>query len=418
MDTQGVIQIITLVILLILSAFFSSAETALSCANKMRIRSLANEGNERAKRVQKIHENYSKMLSAVLIGNNIVNIAASSLATTFTIRLFGNTFVGIATGLLTLLVLIFGEIVPKTWAGANADKITLAYSGIISILMFVLTPVIFIVDKIASGIIKLFHMNSGSDTKLITEGELRTYMDVSKEEGVIEHEEHHIINNIFDFSDSIAEDIMIPRIDMTVVASTASYDEVLMLFRKTMYSRLPVYEDTPDNIIGMIHMKDLFFWKDETKFKIKKLMRDLHYTYEKKKTSDLLMEMRSKAMNLAIVLDEYGSAVGMITMEDLLEEIVGEIRDEYDDDEAMFIRKVNASTYLIDASRKLIDINDTLSLSITSEDYDTLGGIMIEKLDRLPEVNEIVTLDDGITLQARSIKQHRIHTILLKMPVE
>ena len=227
-----------------------------------------------------------------------------------------------------------------------------------------------------------------------------------------------VYNNIFDFSDSIAEDIMIPRIDMTVVASTASYDEVLMLFRKTMYSRLPVYEDTPDNIIGMIHMKDLFFWKDETKFKIKKLMRDLHYTYEKKKTSDLLMEMRSKAMNLAIVLDEYGSAVGMITMEDLLEEIVGEIRDEYDDDEAMFIRKVNASTYLIDASRKLIDINDTLSLSITSEDYDTLGGIMIEKLDRLPEVNEIVTLDDGITLQARSIKQHRIHTILLKMPVE
>ena len=418
MDTQGVIQIITLVILLILSAFFSSAETALSCANKMRIRSLANEGNERAKRVQKIHENYSKMLSAILIGNNIVNIAASSLVTTFTIRLIGNTFVGIATGLLTLLVLIFGEIVPKTWAGANADKIALAYSGIISILMFVLTPVIFIVDKIASGIIKLFHMNSGSDTKLITEGELRTYMDVSKEEGVIEHEEHHIINNIFDFSDSIAEDIMIPRIDMTVVASTASYDEVLMLFRKTMYSRLPVYEDTPDNIIGMIHMKDFFFWKDEAKFKIKKLMRDIHYTYEKKKTSDLLMEMRSKAMNLAIVLDEYGSAVGMITMEDLLEEIVGEIRDEYDDDEAMFIRKVNASTYLIDASRKLIDINDTLSLSITSEDYDTLGGIMIEKLDRLPEVNEIVTLDDGITLQARSIKQHRIHTILLKMPVE
>lgn len=418
MDPQGVIQIITLVILLILSAFFSSAETALSCANKMRIRSLANEGNERAKRVQKIHENYSKMLSAILIGNNIVNIAASSLVTTFTIRLIGNTFVGIATGILTLFVLIFGEIVPKTWAGTNADKIALAYSGIISILMFILTPVIFIVDKIASGIIKLFHMNSGSDTKLITEGELRTYMDVSKEEGVIEHEEHHIINNIFDFSDSIAEDIMIPRIDMTVVASTASYDEVLMLFRKTMYSRLPVYEDTPDNIIGMIHMKDFFFWKDETKFKIKKLMRDLHYTYEKKKTSDLLMEMRSKAMNLAIVLDEYGSAVGMITMEDLLEEIVGEIRDEYDDDEAMFIRKVNASTYLIDASRKLIDINDTLSLSITSEDYDTLGGIMIEKLDRLPEVNEIVTLDDGITLQARSIKQHRIHTILLKMPVD
>lgn len=418
MDTQGVIQIIILVILLILSAFFSSAETALSCANKMRIRTLANEGNERAKRVQKIHANYSKMLSAVLIGNNIVNIAASSLVTTFTIRLLGNTFVGIATGILTLLVLIFGEIVPKTWAGANADKIALAYSGIISMLMFILTPVIFVVDKIASGIIRLLHMNSDTDKQLITAGELRTYMDVSKEEGVIEHEEHHIINNIFDFSDSAAEDIMIPRIDMTTVSSSASYDEVLMLFRKTMYSRIPVYEETPDNLIGMIHMKDFFFWKDESKFKIKKIMRDMHYTYEKKKTSDLLMEMRSKAMNLAIVLDEYGSVVGMITMEDLLEEIVGEIRDEYDDDEAMFIRKVNANSYLIDGSRKLIDINDVLSLSITSEDYDTLGGVMIEKLDRLPEVYEVVELEDGITLQARSIKQNRIHTILLKMPVD
>jgi len=417
MDTQGVIQLIILVILLILSAFFSSAETALSCANKMRIRALANEGNERAKRVQQIHENYSKMLSAVLIGNNIVNIAASSLATTLTIRLLGNTFVGIATGILTLLVLIFGEIVPKTWAGSNADSIALAYSGIIRFLMFLLTPVILIIDTIASGIIKLFRLDANADRQLITEGELRTYVDVSKEEGVIEHDEHHIINNIFDFSDSMAEDIMIPRIDMTTVASTASYDEVLMLFRKTMYSRIPVYEDTPDNLIGMIHMKDFFFWKDESKFKIKKILRDMHYTYEKKKTSDLLKEMRNKALNLAIVLDEYGSAVGMITMEDLLEEIVGEIRDEYDDDEAKFIRKVNANTYLIDASRKLIDINDVLSLSITSEDYDTLGGIMIEKLDRLPEANEIVELENGITLQARSIKQNRIHTILLKMPV-
>lgn len=417
MDTTGVIQLFTLLVLLILSGFFSSAETALTCVNKVRMRSLAEDGNKRALRVQLILESYSKVLSTILIGNNIVNIGASSLATTLTIRIFGSQFVGVCTGILTFLVLIFGEIVPKTWAGSHADKIALAYSGIVHVLMTLLTPVIWVVDNIAQGIIRLFHLGATPGEGSITEDELRTYVDVSHEEGVIESEEREFIHNVFDFSDSTASEIMIPRIDMASISSSATYEEIFKLFKKTMYTRIPVYEEEhPDNVIGFIHMKDFLLTKDSPHFKISKLLRKVYYTYERKKTSDLFVEMREKATSLAIVLDEYGSAVGMISMEDLLEEIVGEIRDEYDADEAELIKHIDDSTYLIEASMKLDDVNDALDLSLNSEDYDSLGGIMIESLDRLPKNNETVILEDGITLQARGIFQNRIRKVLLKLP--
>lgn len=416
MDTAGAIQLLILLILLILSGFFSSAETALTCANKVRIRSLAEDGNKKAIRVQSILESYSKILSTILIGNNIVNIGASSLATTLTIRIFGSQFVGFCTGLLTFLILIFGEIVPKTWAGVHADQIALAYGGVIRLLMILFTPVIWVVDNIAQGIIRLFHLGAKPGEGSITEDELRTYVDVSHEEGIIETEEREFINNVFDFSDSTAQEIMIPRIDVTAISSSATYEEIFTLFKKTMYTRIPVYmEENPDNIIGFIHMKDFLLTKDSPRFKISKLLRKVHYTYERKKTSDLFVELREKATSLVIVLDEYGSAVGMITMEDLLEEIVGEIRDEYDADEAELIKHIDDFTYLIEAGMKLDDVNDALGLTLESEDYDSLGGIMIDKLDRLPKNNETVTLEDGTTLQARGIFQNRIRKVLLKL---
>ncbi len=417
MDTTGVIQLLILLVLLILSGFFSSAETALTCANKVRIRSLADEGNKRALRVQIILESYSKVLSTILIGNNIVNIGASSLATTLTIRLFGNRFVGICTGILTFLVLIFGEIVPKTWAGSHADKIALAYSSIIHILMTVLTPIIWIVDNIAQGIIRLFHLGAKPGEGNITQEELRTYVDVSHEEGVIESGERKFIHNVFDFSDSTAAEIMIPRINMTSLSSDSTYEEIFTQFKKTMYTRIPVYEDdNPDNIIGFVHMKDFILTKDSPRFKVNKILRNVYYTYERKKTSDLFVELREKATNIAIVLDEYGSAVGMITMEDLLEEIVGEIRDEYDADEAELIKKIDTHRYLIEGSMKVDDVNEALNLSLESEDYDSIGGIMIDRLDRLPKNNETVVLENGISLQARGISQNRIRNVLIKFP--
>lgn len=416
MDTSGVIQLISLFLLLLLSGFFSSAETALTTVNKVRIRTLCEEGNKRAKTTQKILDNYSKVLSTILIGNNIVNITASSLATTFAIKLWGNFAVGIATGVLTILVLLFGEIIPKNLAMLNAEKISLAYSSIIYALMQLFTPVIFIVDALSNLIMKLLHIDPNKKISTMTESELKTYVDVSHEDGVIESEEREIIYNVFDFSDAVAKDIMIPRIDMVTVSLDTGYEDLLKVFRESMYTRIPVYEEDKDNVIGLVNIKDFILVTDEAHFHIKDIIREAHYTYEFKKTADLMVEMREKTTNVAFVLNEYGSTVGMITLEDLLEEIVGEIRDEYDEDEDEYIKAIDSNTYLVEGGMKLDDINDALEISLQSEDYDSLGGLMIEKLDRLPEEDEEIELESGIRLKAQGIIHNRITKVLLTIP--
>lgn len=416
MDAPGVIQLVFLFVLIILSAFFSSAETALSTVNRVRIRTLEEEGNKKAARVNKVLENYSKMLSAILIGNNIVNLSASALATTLAMRI--NLAVGIATGILTVVVLICGEIVPKTWAMTSSEKISLTYSGIIYFLMQVLTPVIFVVDKMANGILRLMHIDPNQRMNTMTEAELRTYVDVSHEDGVIETEEREMIYNVFDFSDAQAKDIMIPRINMVTVSIEDSYQEVLSVFRESMYTRLPVYQDDIDNIIGLINIKDFILTENEENFHVKDILRDAHYTYEFKKVADLLYELREKTTNVTFVLNEYGSTVGMITLEDLLEEIVGEIRDEYDADEEELIQKIDEHTWLVEGSMKLDDINDELGTELDSEDYDSVGGLIIECLDRLPEDNEEVTLANGIQLKVQGIDQNRIVKVLMTLPEE
>ena len=417
-----IFQLVVLILLIVLSAFFSSAETAFSSANRIKMRSLADEGNKTAALVIKILDSYSKLLSAILIGNNVVNLSASSLATTIAIALSeplglqASLMTGLATGILTVVVLLGGEIVPKTWANLNADKIVLVYAPIIRFLMVVLTPVIFIVDKISTGILRLFRIDPNKKNSTMTENELRSYVDVSHEDGVIEEEEKEMIYNVFDFGDSLAKDIMIPRIDMVSVEDTATHKEVMELFRENMYTRLPVYHDSTDNIIGIINIKDFLFVKDPEKFAIKDIMRDAYYTYEYKKTSDLMMEMRKSSSNIALVLNEYGSTEGMITLEDLLEEIVGEIRDEYDEDEETLIQDLGDNTYVVPGGMKLDDINNSIDTNFTSEDYDSIGGLIIEKLDKLPEEGETVTLEDGTELTVKTVNQNRIEEVLMKLP--
>lgn len=414
MDAPGVIQLIFLIILVILSGFFSSAETALTTVNRVRMRTLEEDGSKRAARVNKILENYSKMLSTILIGNNIVNLSASALATTLAMQI--NLAVGIATGILTLVVLICGEIVPKTWAMLSSEKLSLAYSGIIYGLMQILTPVIYIIDKLANGILRMMHIDPSKKITTMTEAELRTYVEVSHEDGVIESEEREMIYNVFDFSDAQAKDIMIPRINMISVDINDSYSQILSVFREYMYTRLPVYQDDNDNIIGIINIKDFILCEDEENFHVNDILRDAHYTYEFKKIADLLYELRETTTNVAFVLNEYGVTVGMITLEDLLEEIVGEIRDEYDEDEEELIQEVDERTYLVEGSMKLDDINDELGTELDSEDYDSIGGLIIECLDRLPEDNEEVTLENGIQLQVQGIEQNRIVKVLMTLP--
>ncbi len=407
------VRLIVLIVLVLLSAFFSSAETAFMTVNRVKIKALADEGNKRAASVIRICEDTQKMLSAILIGNNIVNLSASALMTVFVTDLWGSFAVGIGTGVLTLVVLIVGEILPKTIATAYSENMSLWYAGIIIFIMAITKPLSFIINGVASAILKVLRVDVQNRVAM-TENELKTYVDVSHEDGVIESGEKEIIYNVFDFSDAVAKDIMIPRIDMSCVSTDDDYNEVMKVFKDEMYTRIPVYEgNEQDNIIGLINIKDLILIEDKDNFKIKDHLRKAYYTYEFKKTADLLMEMREKSQNVAFVLSEYGTTVGMITLEDLLEEIVGEIRDEYDSDEAQFIKDLGDNKYLVEGNMKLDDINDALGTDLDSEDYDSIGGLMIENLDRLPGDGETVNLDNGITLTARAIKRNRITKVLM-----
>lgn len=413
METSDILQLVILVILLSASAFFSSAETALMTSNKLKIRNLAENGDKRAKKVLDITANTDKMLSAILIGNNVVNLTASSLSTTLTLKIFGSSLVGIATGILTFLILVFGEITPKNVASKNAENMALAYISVISVIVTIMTPVIFIVNKVAGAVISIFTKNS-DENNAVTEEELRAMVEYSHEEGVIENEEKKMIVNVVDFGDTVAGDIMVPRVDMVMVDEKSSYEEILQVFREERYTRIPVYEETPDNVIGILNVKDFLLIEDKENFVMKELLREPLYTYEYKKTSALMMDMRKTGANIVIVLDEYGITAGLITLEDMLEEIVGEIRDEFDADEDEGITKVSDLEYLIDGSTNLDDINDRIGLELSSDEYESIGGLIMEKLGRIPAEGEIINLD-SIVLTVKKMDHARIEKVCLKL---
>ena len=413
METSDILQLVILVLLLYDSAFFSSAETALMTSNKLRIRNLAENGDKRAENVLEITANTDKMLSAILIGNNIVNLSASALSTTLTLKVFGSSLVGVATGILTFLILVFGEITPKNVASKNAEDMALKYIGIISLLVIVLTPAIYVVNKVAGIVISLFIKNN-DDNNTVTEDELRAMVEVSHEDGVIEKEEKKMIVNVVDFGDTVAGDIMLPRVDMVMVSVESSYGEILKIFREERYTRIPVYEESPDNVIGILNVKDFLLIEDKENFSVKEHLREPLYTYEYKKTSSLMVDMRKTGANIVIVLDEYGTTVGLITLEDMLEEIVGEIRDEFDAEEDEGITKISETEYLIDGSTNLDDVNDRIGLELSSEEYESIGGIIMEKLGRLPVEGEIITFDN-IILTVKKMDHARIEKVGLKL---
>ena len=412
MSSGDGIQLLILILLLLMSAFFSSTETALTTVNKIRVRTLAEAGDKQAEYVLKIIEDPSKMLSAILIGNNVVNLYASSLSTVLATRIWGNKVVGIATGVLTLLILIFGEITPKTIATIQAERIAFRFAKIIYYIMTVLTPVIFVVNQLSFFVLKLLRVDVKAKGESITEDELRTIVEVSHEEGVIESEEKKMINNVFDFGDAVARDVMLPKVNMTFVDVNATYEELMEVFRSEKYTRYPVFEETTDNVIGVLNIKDVFLKGGEKDFSVRKYLRKPLYTYEFKKVSELMREMRKAAISIVIVLDEYGSTVGLITLEDMLEEIVGDIRDEYDGDEEKSIQRIAPREYMIDGSVKLDDLDDRLNLDLQSEEYDSIGGLVIGLLNHLPQEKEEVVVDN-VRLVVECVDKNRIDKIHL-----
>ena len=416
MDPSDTYQIIILLILLALSAFFSSNETALMSVNKIRLRSLADEGNKRAAMALDILENQTpKLLSAILIGNNIVNISASSLATTLAYS-FGGYMVSIVTVILTVLILIFGEITPKNYATINSEKITLRYIPVFKFLMTIMTPVIFIINLFSRGVMRLMRVDPDAASKAMTEEELRTIVDVSHEDGVIESDEKEMIYNVFDLGDATAKDIMVPRVHVTFADVESTYDELIEIFREDKFTRLPVYKDSQNNIVGIINMKDLLLYDKNEEFVIDRFLRKPHFTYETKSISDLLVEMKDSTFNIAIVLDEYGDMAGLITLEDILEEIVGEIHDEYDEKEDELVQKISDREYIIEGSMHLDDVNDHLNTELDSEDYDSLGGFIIEHLDRLPVAGDEVITEEGIRLIVEKLDKNRIEKVHVYLP--
>lgn len=415
MDASPIIQLIIIFILLALSAFFSSSETALTTVNKHKLRTLIDEGNKSAAKVIKVTENSGKLLSTILIGNNIVNISASALATTLCTNVFGNKYVGIATGILTLFVLVFGEITPKTLATRYAIKLSLIFVYPISVLMVIFTPVIWLLNILTGVIFKILRVNPDENANAMTESELRTIVDVSQEEGVIEQEEHFMISNVVDFGDALSKDIMIPRTDVICADVNSTYEELVKLFMDETYSRIPIYEESKDHIIGLLYLKDLFFYTQKTDMKyfdLRSILRKPLFVYEYQKTSQIFSDMKTSSVTMAIVLDEYGITSGIITMEDLIEEIVGEIRDEYDENENDVIRKLADDTYDIDASIKLDDLNDALHTNMHSEDYDSLAGFVIEVMDKLPSEGE-ETDYENLHFKVSQVYRNRIERIIL-----
>ncbi len=416
MDPSDIWSLILLVVLLYLSSFFSSAETALTSVNRHRIRSLAENGNKNALLIQQLLEEQSKLLTAILIGNNIVNLTASSLVTILTSKIVGGWAVGIGTGLLTLIILIFGEIAPKTIATLRAEQLSLRYARIIRVFVLVLTPISAILHILSLICLIILRVDPDQKQEVITEDELRTIVEVSHEEGVIESDEKEMINNVFDLGDSQAKDVMVPRVDVIFADVNFTYEEILNIFRQEHFTRIPVYEETSDTVIGILNMKDLVLYRQDTPFSIRDFMREPYFTHEFKNTHELFREMRQSRVPMAVVMDDYGITAGLLTIEDILEEIVGEIRDEFDESELDELRRLNEREYLVDGSYKLDDLNDELGTDLVSRDFDSIGGYFLGLLGHFPEEGEESISPDGYHFIAVTVDRNRIERMRLILP--
>lgn len=407
------IQIIGLIILIILSSFFSASETALMSISKIRVRHMVEENIKGANRVKELTDNPSSLLASILVGNNVVNIASSSLATVLAISLIGSRGVAISTIIMTIVVLIFGEITPKTLASQNSEQISLRVANPIFIISKMLKPVVIITTTISKFFIKLLGGKSDSNKPFITEDELKTMVDVSEEEGILKSEEKDMIHNVFQFGDLYAKDVMVQRVDIIALDIEESLDKIISVIKEEGFSRIPIYSNTIDNIVGILNVKDIIFMEDTKGFSLKNYMREITYTYEFRKVTELFKDMNKNRQHMVVVLDEYGGTVGIVTIEDLIEEIVGDISDEYDDEEPE-IYVVKEDEYIVEGSVRIEDINELIGTKIESDEFDSIGGFIIGVLGRFPNISEEIIYSNYRfiieDIDRNRIKKIRIYT--------
>jgi putative hemolysin len=406
-----ILEISLFLLCILLSAFFSSSEVALISITRAKARTLLNEGRPGSKAVATLKESPEHLLITILIGNTFVNIAAGAIATAVAIQLFGDIGVGIATGFVVIILLIFGEIGPKIYAARASDSFALTIAPIILFLSRLLTPVIWLVERVSPT------LGIGKEVAepAVTEEEIKEWIDVGKEEGTIEQGEQDMLYSVLEFGDTTSREIMTPRVDVILIEDTTSFEEVIRIFNESGFSRIPVFHDQIDNITGILNVKDVFAAmvsrrKDST---IREVMYDPTFVPDTKKIDDLLKELQVHRVQMAIVIDEYSSFVGIVTVEDILEELVGDIMDEYDKDEPE-VQEIAPGVFVVDAQMWVEDVNEQLGLALpTDESYETVGGLVIDRLGHLPlhPGEKVEIAPANITLVVMQMHGRRIVTV-------
>lgn len=393
MDSSSVSQIIALVFLVAMSAVFSSSETAITSVSKIKVRQLDQKDNKNAHLLKKLHDNMQTTISTILIGNNIVNIAASSIATILFTNIFHQNGALISTVVMTVFVLIFGEVLPKTIAQYKNKSVALKFSRFIYFLTIIFKPIVKVLNILTRLIIKLF-VGEDEDSSTLTEEELKTLVEVSEEEGVLKNQETEIMINALELKETLAVDIMTPRTSMASVDIEDAENDLKEIIKNITYSRIPVYEDNIDDIIGVLHIKELAhkIIEDDRDFKVRDILKPAFYAYEYIPVVDLFKQMRTKNISISIIIDEYGGTSGIVTMEDILEELVGEIDDEYDHEKE--VTKLSDNEYLVDPEMRIDEVNERFDLDIQSDKFDSIGGFVIELLDRMPKSKDEVEFEN------------------------
>lgn len=414
MQPTRLLQAGVLLLLIWSSSYFSAMETALMSLGRLRVRHLVDEGVKGAARVEKLLNHPGRLLSAILIGNNMVNIAATSLATLLAIHYFGESMgVGIATISMTLIILIFGEITPKTYALHHSQRISLNWSPSISALYSVLSPVASLLEKISRLILRLLGVQHATYGPTFSEDELRTLVTVGQEEGILEIEEKDMITSIIEFGDTLVKDVMTPRTEIVRVSTRIKYGELVDILRRDNYSRLPIYENGIDDIVGILNVKDLLGVTPPEPFDIRTFLRPPYFVPEFKKVSELLAEFKRKKLHMAIVVDEYGGTAGLITLEDLVEEIIGDISDEYDEDERPGFSFIDDNTIELSGAIHIRDASEILGKDLPEGEYDTVGGMLMFKLGTVPSEGDKVDVSD-LHFTIKKMDGSRVELVVVK----
>lgn len=409
------IRAVSLGVLLVVCAFLAAAEISLVSVRRFRIRSLKEEGNRVAALLERLIQKPDRYLPAILLLTLLTQIGASSLATSLAIQLGLPKAAALATGVMTFLIFIFSEMAPKNYAAQNPEKVALFVAPVVAFISALLYPLVRLLILISHGAIRLFGGKVSPEGPILTEGELRAILSAAEEEEVIEEEEKKLIHSIFELGDTLVREVMVPRTDMVMLEENSSLEEALEVILRTGYSRIPVYRKDFDHITGILYAKDLLphLKRGETDIQLSRCLREAYFVPETKKVIELLSEMRLRRIHMAVVLDEYGGTAGLVTIEDLLEEIVGEIFDEYDIEQELY-EKLGDNRYLFDARISIDDLNELLGLDLPAEEWDSLGGLMYNLMGKIPKQGETVVYSN-LRLTAHRVLGKRIYKVLLEI---